>query len=655
MNIRALGVAAFFVLLFTGGCIHLGQRSPVPAPAPIGAKAPTPLDRAEALYSNGEYDLALIECVDIAHRDPNTPGLAELRTRVLTAQVEKRTRAAGAESELTGRKLQVEATEQAKVPDTYGMKKTVQGESGSLRTEPSAMQKLLRKPVTMHLKGVDLATFIDAISKDQNVNIIADRGLGAGRQADIEMDQVPLGEVFDYLSRNLGVEFFVGQNAIWATAASANTKAPLETRIYRLRKGLQFHAGDWRDSLKPSQPNPQQKPGTSLLSGLTDKAGELASLPTALEDAIKRFLPQVQGSEYMVDRDSHALIARSTRANLILLEDLIEALDISPPQVLIEARFVETTVADMRELGIDWLLNSPIGVSYKTVTQNGVPVSVPKAEITAAVNNGLITHDPYAPGDKLGPVGAFSEIVAGESTAAQGLNLAFSGILTKPMFSAVLHALDISGKGRTLSVPRVTTVNNNPAKLRNGEDLLYYDEFQAQAFNLGSVGTGSYYTPNNITVLVPKGKPLKEELGITLVAVPSVGSDLKTISLMLVPTISEFVGWTSYQDYGATNMTSSKDIQQAVVRLPKIQRQEVQTKVNVESGETVVLGGLVKAVKQNTLHKVPILSSIPLLGVLFQRTDTTEQERNLLIFVTATVISERGESLVPRAVVSVAK
>ncbi len=133
-------------------------------------------------------------------------------------------------------------------------------------------------------------------------------------------------------------------------------------------------------------------------------------------------------------------------------------------------------------------------------------------------------------------------------------------------------------------------------------------------------------------------------MGITLIAVPSVGADLTTVNLMLMPTISEQKGWTDYE--GVTNM-SKANIQQVIAKLPVIERQEVQTKVIVQSGETVVMGGLVRSVKQRTLHKVPFLSEIPLIGPIFTRLDESEHNENLLIFVTATVISERGENLVP--------
>ena len=134
------------------------------------------------------------------------------------------------------------------------------------------------------------------------------------------------------------------------------------------------------------------------------------------------------------------------------------------------------------------------------------------------------------------------------------------------------------------------------------------------------------------------------ELGFNLVAVPIVGADMRTINLLLTPSLSRLEGFISYQDSAQTNEIYNT-VQQVVAKLPVISRREVQTKIVVESGETVVMGGLIDTVKQETDHGVPFVSSIPLLGKLFNRSTTTEEQRNLLVFVTATVLSERGETL----------
>lgn len=191
-------------------------------------------------------------------------------------------------------------------------------------------------------------------------------------------------------------------------------------------------------------------------------------------------------------------------------------------------------------------------------------------------------------------------------------------------------------------MPRVTTMNNNPAKLRSGKDLRFFEEFQAQAFSLVDANNQKY----TVTALIPSGKPSIEELGYTLIAVPSVGADRQKITLLLNPSISALESYVSYQDGSdAPIPAGSPRIQQVVVKLPIFTRREVATKLTVQSGDTVVMGGLIDSIEQKTVHKIPILGDIPLVGALFRRTGVTEQRRNLLIFVTATVISDRGESL----------
>jgi type II secretory pathway component GspD/PulD (secretin) len=67
----------------------------------------------------------------------------------------------------------------------------------------------------------------------------------------------------------------------------------------------------------------------------------------------------------------------------------------------------------------------------------------------------------------------------------------------------------------------------------------------------------------------------------------------------------------------------------------------------VQSGETVVMGGLITSQETRTQNSVPFLSSIPFLGRFFQSEQIDDQKRNLLVFVTATILSDRGENLVP--------
>lgn len=633
---------------FLAGCVTVGSgsedeaaeaESEVIPPAEVvetGAQAALDaLAEAEALYDQGDYAGALVRCVDIDRVAPDLPGLRALRTKILTASLERRTLDATVEEDFGRGQMAVEAMEKAALPDTYRLERFIEGESDSHVSPPGPLRQALDMPVTIHLKGAKLGSFIEAISQDENINIIADQNLGEGKSIDIDVDEVPLQEILDYVSRNFDVEFYLGEKIIWATAPALPQAAPFETRFYHLRRGLQFHGSDWE---QPAEPGP----GFSEISVLSTKATVLAQEQNYIFNLVTNFVPQVEGAQLYLDPNTHTLIARNTPHNLELLERLLEKVDVNPPQILIEARFVEVLVADLRELGIEWILDSPLVVTRKGVTVDGETVRAPRTQVDPG---DVYTYEPFRSDEAgttpLGPQGVFGELREGvPDLVDQGLNITYRGTLTDPMFQAVLHALEISGTGRILSVPRVTTINNNPAKLRNGEDLLYYEEFQAQAFQLLDDNNRKF----SVSVLIPKGKPTLAELGITLVAVPSVGADMRSINLLLIPTISRLEGFINYQDSSQTNSVFNT-VQQVVAKLPVISRREVQTKVVVESGETVVMGGLIDTVTQETVHGVPYVSSIPILGKLFSRTGATEEQRNLLVFVTATVLSERGESL----------
>ncbi len=646
MLIKHPGWFLLAVLFLANGCATPRMETVSSQPArgvtsagPSRGSANSAADRlrlAEQQFEAGEYNAALLTCAEISYTHPETPGLEILRQNVLAAVQKVETARAGIETELGRRKMATEALEATILPERYGLKGVTTPLPLDQLNPESPMRENLNQRVSLSLRDVPLSGLIEALSGNLGISIIADHGLGADKRMTIEADDLPLREVLHYASRNLGVEFHIGENVIWVTQSDAAT-TPLESRIYRLRQGIQMNATDWgKESADGKKP-------ISEIGLLTQKAAVPSTEETAIERIIAAMVPEQPGSALVFDRGAHTLFIRNNRENLELIESIVQALDTTPPQVLIEARFIEVVVDDLSELGIEWLLDSPWNVRSKSMPDGrGGWTREDKINVSEAG----FSFTPFASGDggphPLGPQGAFG-LISSPATAAQGLQVTLEGILTDPMFKAVLHALEISGKGRTLSMPRVTTMNNNPAKLRSGSDLRFFEEFQAQAFSLVDANNQKY----TVTALIPKGTPSIEELGITLVAVPSVGADREKITLLLNPSISSLDGFVSYQD-DSVSPVSNRDsalIRQVVVKLPVFTRREVATKLTVQSGETVVMGGLIDSIEQETVHKVPLLGDIPILGALFRRTGMTEQRRNLLIFVTATVISDRGESL----------
>jgi type II secretory pathway component GspD/PulD (secretin) len=320
----------------------------------------------------------------------------------------------------------------------------------------------------------------------------------------------------------------------------------------------------------------------------------------------------------MFDRDSHVLIAKNTRDNLRLIEDLIDVLDVTPPQVLIEARFISTSINDLRELGVNWNSDE---LQFKTGDHEN-----PQAVL------------------KPGKVIQTGQVV----TPTLDATLAYHGLLSTPMFEVIIQALEESGKAQTLSVPRVTTLNNQPARIRIGEDFLYFEDFELQEVSNGQNDSGQN---QYVSQLVPVGTPTKEELGIILEVTPSVGADRQTVTLNLKPEISEFVRFEVYDvgtgGGGDNNNGTSASNGLSVLKLPIFRRSEIETKVAVRSGDTVVMGGLIAASQGKQVRRVPFLGSIPFLGALFRYEQTSNDRRNLLIFVTARILAESGEELVP--------
>jgi len=555
------------------------------------------VERATALFDQERYADAIIACTEIHRRDPLTPGLPELQGRIMQRLAELRQRSVDVRQEPSDALALADLDRQGILPDTYRQRRHVVGETQPITSLPTEMQTVLQRPVSIHLENVALTAIVSEIARAENVNIVCDGELD-GKEITIHVENTPLSEVLEYVGRNLGVTFAVGQNVIWVTPGSATAgSVPLVTRIYRLRKGL----------------------SKEEIEGGPESLGII--------EAITRFVPEVEGADLLFNVKAHALIVKNTREHMRLIEDIIEVLDVRPPQVLIEARFISTGVTDLRELGVDWVLNSAIGIGNKAFLVNG---SVGQANRTQ-IN----------PGASLG----FTDF----PNQNQGLNFVYKGVLTDPAFEAVVHVLEATGKTRTLSVPRVTTVNNREASLRVGEDFRYFEEYETEEVRTGTTESGRDTYQSR---LVPTGTPTLEELGIELVVTPSVGADLATIALSLKPEISEFVRWEYYATAadgatGTTDNNAATNSALSLIKLPVFRRSVIETEVQVRSGETVVMGGLVTSTRVKVQEGVPILSKLPFIGQLFRHDTYDDVSQNLLIFVTATLISDEGEELIP--------
>jgi general secretion pathway protein D len=130
------------------------------------------------------------------------------------------------------------------------------------------------------------------------------------------------------------------------------------------------------------------------------------------------------------------------------------------------------------------------------------------------------------------------------------------------------------------------------------------------------------------------------EVGPVLDVIPYVLSDGYTINLTLIPSLTEFSGYATPPTI--PGISSGLNVVMIPTILPDFTVRQVITTVNIWDNQTVVLGGLISSTVQNETDKVPLLGDLPLVGRLFQSQSKISTKKNLMIFVTATIVDPAG-------------
>ena len=129
------------------------------------------------------------------------------------------------------------------------------------------------------------------------------------------------------------------------------------------------------------------------------------------------------------------------------------------------------------------------------------------------------------------------------------------------------------------------------------------------------------------------------ETGPVLDVLPVVLSDGYTINLTLIPSLTEFSGYDPSPTIPGVN---NANVIMIPTILPHFTVRQVISTVNIWDNQTVVLGGLISSTVQSTKDKIPMLGDLPLVGRLFQSQTKTSVKKNLMIFVTATMVDPAG-------------
>lgn len=446
----------------------------------------------------------------------------------------------------------------------------------------------------------------------------------------LHLKNVPLKEVLKYVLQWQRLKYVVENYAILIVPRDYVAPESLETHIFRLATtGIGII----------ERPELTIRPGGSL-SGPTDigGGGPSADYTTGLgpleggapaPETIKDFLLQsgvawpnwgVQGgSSITYIRTTGTLIVTNTPTNMVLIKELVMLWDQPALQVEIEARFVEILHTRWFENSFEMGMLSPLIFSQKA-KRGPVPSGVRRSyQFEMHPERGTRYFPQLLPMEF--PTPDADHI------------LSIRGIMTEPDFQFVWHAIDQKDWSDLLSAPRITTISGQQAQIEVVQEITYPTEYDTETINIGGGFGGQTNLISGEVFMVTPGNWEKRDVGIILNVTPTVSADGKMISLVLMPEVTDLVKWINYG-------TDFYPIQQ-----PVFETRNLTTSVYVNDGETIVLGGLITDKTTTYEDKVPVLGSIPFVGRFFRTAIETSSKANLIIFVSARLITATGIEL----------
>lgn len=286
------------------------------------------------------------------------------------------------------------------------------------------------------------------------------------------------------------------------------------------------------------------------------------------------------------------------------LESVIRQLDVPRAQVHIEAIIVEVYESDGAQFGVQWY--SEAGGFTQFTNGSASISSVAGAAASAQSIEGDIVPAVYSSetGEKISDEYTLNDTDGDYTLLAQVLGSVTGGMfgIMKNDWGAIVQAVSSDTNSNILATPSITTLDNQEASFLVGQEV--------------PIITGSQTGSNNSN---PFQTVDRQEVGIKLLVTPQINE-------------GNSVQLTIEQEVSSVSGTTGVDI--------SINKREIKTTVMVESGQTVILGGLMDEDVQESVQKVPLLGDIPIIGHLFKSTSNTTRKRNLMVFLKPQIMTD---------------
>ena len=502
----------------------------------------------------------------------------------------------------------------------------------------------------------------------------------------ITLNSMELGKMIQWITEMVSWTYDIRADAVVISKSGGSFKGrPLETEFYEVTQGTINRmtgggGGMGGGAADPFAPPPAGGGGGDDDTGMKIKAFlEGAGIP--FDDA--------KGHKFVFD--GFQMIVTHDRRSLDLIERILAKLDQdSSRQVEIETKFLEVQEGALEEITFDWQYGfggptyalDPI-TSLPTVDARGRPRVAYEKTLTGNTRTLAGAHSPNGiarditvsypdnpDADRIIPNPTPSlpgKIGIGEGvtplvdvTSNWGLQ---NSIIPEFQASVLINALQRKQGTDLLSAPRVTVMDGQLATITVAQEFIYPTDYQPAPVpgggggggggglgglgGLGGIGGGiaiQSATPSFDTVAPEDEEPGFREVGVVLNVTPTI-EKYNSINLDLKPKVTEFDGFIEYGGPSGTIGTGTSTatvLTPSGILMPIFSVRKVETQVTIFDGATVIIGGLTREEVKTVNDKIPVLGNLPLIGKLFQSSAESYHKRNLLIFVTASIVSRGG-------------
>lgn len=478
--------------------------------------------------------------------------------------------------------------------------------------------------------------FDTSFSNNKGVNIVLIDPSRANPKINLGLRNLPLKRILDFVVDSVGYQYDVEPDAVVIRQGEGGPSSNMGTEFFPISRstfirmtgiGVGDNSGDQAD-------DPFAPVSDSYSAGGIDEG---AALRGFLQQAGVDFVGN-NGSTLAYDGSS--MIVTQTRRNLERIRNILKRYS-EVRQVEIEAKFLEVAQGDLDEFGFQWSVGGRPDALGNYQSQFQTSNRGIADAFGSAISGSNVVIDGNIEAQYFPP-----QIPGKNAISSGGSPLGFiNGSVGGYDVSVMLRALSQKSGSDLLSAPKIMVLSGDQAKITVAQEMRYP---QAYSNIEPEVGTGSSVTSGgggSAGVVIAAGTPqdfTMRNVGVELTVTPRVEEDNYSITLDLNPKVTEFDGFV---EYGGPSVAISSGRTVTVPSgfyQPIFSVREINTRVTIWDGSTVVMGGLTREEVKVVSDKVPVLGSIPFLGKLFQSKGESTQKRNLLIFVTANLVSPGG-------------